>query len=360
LEVDDADAAIRLQVEFVNSPLTKFGAEYSATHNVDLSSLKISEANSFLNDVLGEGVMQFGVKVEAAANNSLAQYPGSQVDLTLGVYIVSTKIVGDTITYTEIAPIGAHNNGLGDATTTVNESSNIGSVEDYVRVEAEASRSYNQLFFPLFLSEQQVIDSKFCNDLLIKDNLAKHEKIMSFIEVNNIQNFTDKVDELISINIAYYAVSISMVVLYGIKAIFDAIMIATQWYNPVALASSIIQLASDILSIVFLAISISDTSVTIDRTSKMFDVFNAYLEKDRNDATVGYNLIKSKYDAYMAELAIFKNPATLDSARLAAASRAHTKYNSFADALTTNLFNFIEDSIKQALDIDPEFNGGFQ
>jgi hypothetical protein len=356
LDISDIDAAIRLQVKFEAQTTSKFGIEYNATNDVDLSSLTISEANIFLNSVLGNDALQFGVKIEAAGNDSPVQNPGSQAYVTLGVYIASTKTVNGVKEYTEIAPIASHNN----ETTNVDANSNISSIVQYVQAHVRSHESYNQLFFPLFLSETQVADSKFCNDLLGANNLSKHAKIMNFIDVDNIQNFTDKIDELITLNTTYYIISISMVVLYGLKAIFDAITIAVQWMNPVALVSAIVQLASDILSIVFLSLSISDTAETIDRTTNVFEVFTAYLEKDRNDPTVGYNLIKSKYDAYMAELDIFKDPATNDDLRLAAASRAHAKYNSFANALTSNLFNFIDDSIKQALKMDPGFDGSFQ
>jgi hypothetical protein len=119
-----------------------------------------------------------------------------------------------------------------------------------------------------------------------------------------------------------------------------------------------IQLAGDILSIVFTSLEIYNTGKTLDRLEPMLDIFKKYLGRSRS-STDGYAKIKAAYDAYMTQLKVFKDITKTPLARVnAAASVAEPGglYDVFMKLLTTNLFDFVNESLKEAMKIEPDFD----
>jgi hypothetical protein len=78
----------------------------------------------------------------------------------------------------------------------------------------------------LFTSADQAKNYDYCNKLLAQENLIIHEKIMKFVSVDSVEKFVGHLDNLLTTNTVYFALNISMVVLYGLKAIFDAFTLA--------------------------------------------------------------------------------------------------------------------------------------
>jgi hypothetical protein len=68
---------------------------------------------------------------------------------------------------------------------------------------------------------------KFCAGLLEKDNLAKHAKIMEFIDYPVFSKFAYELDELSSTNKLYASLNIVMTVAYAIKLVYDVFILAT-------------------------------------------------------------------------------------------------------------------------------------
>jgi hypothetical protein len=121
-----------------------------------------------------------------------------------------------------------------------------------------------------------------------------------------------------------------------------------------------IQLAGDILSIVFTSLEIYNTGKTLEKLEPMFDIFKDYYIRSRNPKD-GYAKIKAAYDAYMAQLYVFKDVTKAPLVRVnAAASVAEPGglYDVFMKLLTTNLFDFVNNSLKEAMNIDPKFDSG--
>jgi hypothetical protein len=91
----------------------------------------------------------------------------------------------------------------------------------------------------------------------------------------------------------------------------------------------------------------------------MLAIFEKYLEKSK-DPTQGYTQIRVAYEAYMNKLWIYKDTTreALERAE-AAASVAETGglYDVFMQLLTSNLFDFVNQSIELALGMDSKFDG---
>jgi hypothetical protein len=128
-------------------------------------------------------------------------------------------------TYAIKAKLAAQNNDSHYGYSKLDSGTSAGSFKDYVEATA-ANGTYNTFYFPLFATAQQAKNYEYCSKLLTPENLEKHEKIMKFISVDNIENFVDHVNELVILNQVYFALNISMVILYGLKAILDAFTLA--------------------------------------------------------------------------------------------------------------------------------------
>jgi hypothetical protein len=221
---EDANAAVHLQVKFIQSFISNFGIEYFESNNVDINSLSIAEANNFLDTVLGAGVLQIAVKIEDTGYDQ--ENGGSLAELTtsfvqLGVYLAKPD-AEEKNKYEVVAPLAAQNNDSHYGAIKFTSTTSHDSFRQYVK----NNENYNTLYFPLFMTAQQAKNNDYCNDLLMPENLLKHEKIMKFISVDNVKNFVDHIDSLYTINSLYYSINIMMVVLYGIKAIVDAFTLA--------------------------------------------------------------------------------------------------------------------------------------
>jgi hypothetical protein len=68
---------------------------------------------------------------------------------------------------------------------------------------------------------------KFCAGLLEKDNLAKHAKIMEFIDYPVFSRFAYEIDELLSTNRLYAGLNIVMTVAYAIKLVYDVFILSS-------------------------------------------------------------------------------------------------------------------------------------
>jgi hypothetical protein len=295
---DDANFAVHLQVKFISQFVAKFGTEYFASNNVDVDSLTVVEVNNFLNTVLGADVLQIAIKIEdIGVDEGKDELVGSYVKL--GVYLAKPD-QADESKYEPVAKLAAQNNDSHYGSVKLDSKTSAISFRDYVQ-QSGASGAYNTLYFPLFVTAQQAKNNDYCKKLLTPDNLLKHEKIMKFISVDNIENFVENVDELVTLNQVYYALNISMVVLYGLKAALDAFTLAASWAVPPLMIQAAIQLAGDILSIVFTSLEIYNTNDTLKKLEPMLEIFKKYLEKSK-DPTDGYAKIKAAYDAYMAKL----------------------------------------------------------
>jgi hypothetical protein len=122
-----------------------------------------------------------------------------------------------------------------------------------------------------------------------------------------------------------------------------------------------IQLLGDVLSIVFISLEISNTNETLKKLKPMLGIFKKYLGRS-GSSTDGYVKIKAAYDAYMTQLKIFKDVTKTPIVRAnAAASVAETGglYDKFMKLLTSNLFDFVNESLEAAMEIVPDFDGGF-
>ncbi|MDR2846729.1 MAG: hypothetical protein LBV22_00085 [Mycoplasmataceae bacterium] len=211
----------------------------------------------------------------------------------------------------------------------------------------------------MFTSADQAKNYDYCNKLLAQENLIIHEKIMKFVSVDSVEKFVGHLDNLLTTNTVYFALNISMVVLYGLKAIFDAFTLACSWAFPPTAIQAAIQLAGDILSIIFISLEIYNSNKTIKKLEPMLAIFEKYLEKSK-DPTQGYTQIRVAYEAYMNKLWIYKDTTreALERAE-AAASVAETGglYDVFMQLLTSNLFDFVNQSIELALGMDSKFDG---
>jgi glutamine amidotransferase PdxT len=68
---------------------------------------------------------------------------------------------------------------------------------------------------------------KFCAGLLEKDNLAKHAKIIEFIEAPIIEKFTNHLKHLATTNAVYASLNIAMTVAYAIKLVYDVFILSS-------------------------------------------------------------------------------------------------------------------------------------
>jgi hypothetical protein len=68
---------------------------------------------------------------------------------------------------------------------------------------------------------------KFCAGLLEKDNLAKHAKIIEFIDYPVIRKFDGYLKDLLSVNTTYASLNIVMSIAYAIKLVYDCFILST-------------------------------------------------------------------------------------------------------------------------------------
>jgi hypothetical protein len=68
---------------------------------------------------------------------------------------------------------------------------------------------------------------KFCAGLLEKDNLAKHAKIVEFIDYSVIKKFDGYLNDLLVVNVTYASLNIAMTVAYAIKLVYDVFILST-------------------------------------------------------------------------------------------------------------------------------------
>jgi hypothetical protein len=92
----------------------------------------------------------------------------------------------------------------------------------------------------------------------------------------------------------------------------------------------------------------------MDRLNGVIDIFDTYINKTTTSTTSGYKAIKAAYDAYLAQLNIYKDVTKSPTARVNAADAvANGLYDKFMVLLTSNLFDFVNSSIK----LEAGFNG---
>jgi hypothetical protein len=196
---------------------------------------------------------------------------------------------------------------------------------------------------------------KFCAGLLEKDNLAKHAKIIEFIDYSVLRKFDGYLNDLLAVNITYASVNIAMTVAYAIKLVYDCFILSTSFFLPPLAIAAALQVASDLVSIGFLIYDIVNTFDLIDRLGGVIDIFEKYINKSSTSGTSGYKLIKDAYDAYLAQLNIYKDVTKSPTARANAADAvANGLYDKFMVLLTDNLFDFVNDSIKLQAGINDE------